>query len=154
MPLMPPGAAPSRVISGSTPSRRLAQRPTTRPVMTSVRVIRTAGFQRCCNCSSDAWVSPVPITVPIPICKAVRVPGGQAATSKRPLMLTTAAPISAPASGAAGMPVRRASSPIPVPASTYTSRVIKEGMAPAGSRSFSLKAERDATPKQVLRLGS
>jgi hypothetical protein len=46
----------------------------------------------------------------------VRVPEGHWAVSKRPLMLSRAAPIRAPARGAAGMPVRRATSPPAMPA--------------------------------------
>ena len=41
--------------------------PTTSPVSTSARVIRTAGFHKTCNCSKEVRVRPVPITVPMPI---------------------------------------------------------------------------------------
>jgi len=56
-------------------------------------------------------VKDVPITVPIPISNIVLVPVGHSAMSTLPLMLSMLAPIKAPASGAAGIPVFRAKAP-------------------------------------------
>ena len=53
-------------------------------------------------------VKDVPITVPIPISNIVLVPIGHSAMATLPLMLSMLAPIRAPASGAAGIPVFRA----------------------------------------------
>ena len=51
------------------------------------------------------------MTVPIPISKIVLVPIGHSANSNLPLMLSTLAPIKAPAKGAAGIHVFRAKVP-------------------------------------------
>ena len=67
-------------------------------------------------------------TVPMPISRTVRVPAGHVAGSSWPLMLTMPAPSKAPARGAAGMPLNRASSPMAVPASRYSASVAKEGI--------------------------
>ena len=53
---------------------------------------------------TQSFVKDVPITVPIPISNIVRVPIGQFAISTL-LTLNILAPIKAPASGAAGIPV-------------------------------------------------
>ena len=52
----------------------------------------------------------------MPISNTVLVPYGHAAGSTFPLMLKILAPIKAPASGAAGMPVFKANAPKAVPA--------------------------------------
>ena len=117
MPLMPPGAAPRIVVIISTLSNLLVHSPIAKPVMTNVKVIKIAGFHKVCNSTKESFVKLVPITVPIPISKRVLVPFGQIAGSVLPLMLKRLAPIKAPASGAAGIPVFKANAPIVAPAS-------------------------------------
>ena len=116
IPLIPPGAAPRIVVMISTPSKRLVQSPIARPVITNVKVINIAGFHNICSSFKESFVKDVPITVPIPISNIVLVPTGQFATSIFPLRLKILAPSKAPANGAAGIPVFKASNPIKEPA--------------------------------------
>ena len=49
IPSVPPGAAPKRAITGSTPRSLLLIKPTINPVNTRLIVINKAGFQSDCN---------------------------------------------------------------------------------------------------------
>ena len=116
IPLIPPGAAPRIVVIMSTFNNLLVHKPMAKPVKTSVKVIRIAGFHKVCNSTKEFFVRLVPITVPIPISNKVLVPAGHVAVSIFPLILKILAPINAPAIGAAGMPVFRATAPKEAPA--------------------------------------
>ena len=87
-----------------------------KPVITSVNVIKIAGFHKVYSSTNESFVKLVPITVPMPISNMVLVPFGHTAGSTFPLMPKTLAPIKAPASGAAGMPVFKANAPKAEPA--------------------------------------
>ena len=100
----------------STLSNLLVHKPIASPVIISVNVIKIAGFHKVCNSTNESFVKLVPITVPMLISNMVLVPFGHAAGSTFPLMPKTLAPIKAPASGAAGMPVFKASAPKAAPA--------------------------------------
>ena len=116
IPLIPPGAAPRIVVIISTLSNLLVHKPIAKPVIISVNVIKIAGFHKVCNSTNESLVKLVPITVPMPISNIVLVPFGHAAGSTFPLMPKILAPIKAPASGAAGMPVFKANAPKAEPA--------------------------------------
>ena len=128
IPIVPPGAAPSKATTLSTPRNRLIKSPTKTPLIRSVKVIIKAGFQSNCNSVNVSLFSPVPITVPIAIPRTVLVPKGQSATSSWPLMLNKPAPKIAPKRGAAGIPVRSIREPKDAPARRYKSKVTKEGI--------------------------
>ena len=117
IPIVPPGEEPKIATVVSIPKNLLIRKAISKPVNNKENVIINAGFHRFCNSPKVSLFIPVPMTVPIPIPRAVFVPKGQTAISSCPLALRIPDPIIAPKSDAAGMPVKIIKVPIPAPAS-------------------------------------
>ena len=80
-----------------------------------------AGCHNDCSSCAEFFVRPAPITAPI--YNIALVPGGHAAISMLPLMLTKSALNIAPSIGAAGMPLGIVSIPISDPAKRYRNKL-------------------------------
>ena len=101
IPLITSGAAPRFVVIKSTFSILLVYKPIDRPVMTNVKVIKIAGFNKDCNSAKESLARLVPITVQIAISNNVLVPIGHSVVLILPLMFNKPALIKAPVRGAA-----------------------------------------------------